>query len=85
MTAERLGRRAYALEYEPAYVDVCIRRWQDYTRQEAVLEGDGRSWAEIRAERLRSMPMEALHRADPAPLEDDGDGAAWVALCESNP
>ena len=28
LAAERVGRRAYALELEPCYVDVAIRRWQ---------------------------------------------------------
>ena len=52
MAAEKLGRRGYGLEYDPAYVDVCIRRWEACTKLEAILEGDGRTWSEIRAERL---------------------------------
>ena len=56
MAADKLGRIAYLLEYEPNYVDVTIRRWQRATNLEATLEGDGRTWEEIRAERLDTGP-----------------------------
>jgi hypothetical protein len=36
MAAERVGRRAYCLEIDPCYVDVTIRRWQAFTRRDAV-------------------------------------------------
>jgi DNA modification methylase len=36
LAAERVGRRAYGLELEPRYVDVTIRRWQAFTRRDAV-------------------------------------------------
>jgi DNA modification methylase len=36
MAAERVGRRAYAFELEPRYVDVAIRRWQAFTRRDAI-------------------------------------------------
>ena len=36
IAAERLGRRCYALEIEPRYVQVCIERWQGFTGREAV-------------------------------------------------
>jgi DNA modification methylase len=52
MAAEKVGRIAYGLEIEPAYVDVSIRRWQAYTKSDAVLEGDGRTFDEIAAERM---------------------------------
>ncbi len=31
MAAERLGRRALLMEIDPAYCDVIVRRWQEYT------------------------------------------------------
>jgi DNA modification methylase len=52
MAAEKVGRRGYGLEFEPRYVDAAIRRWQAFTKAEATLEGDGRTFAEIAAERL---------------------------------
>lgn len=39
IAAEMTGRSCHALELNPAYVDVTIRRWQDFTGEEARLEG----------------------------------------------
>jgi DNA modification methylase len=36
LAAERVGRRARALEIDPRYVDVSIRRWQAFTARDAV-------------------------------------------------
>jgi DNA modification methylase len=52
LAAERTGRRAAAIEIDPLYVDTAIRRWQAFTGKTAVLAGDGRSFEEIRAERV---------------------------------
>jgi DNA modification methylase len=49
---ERRGRKARLMEIDPKYADVIIRRFQEYTGKRAVLDGDGRSFAEIGAERL---------------------------------
>ncbi len=53
IAAEMTGRRCFAIELNPAYVDVAVRRWQAFTGQEAVLQADGRSFDEVAAERLR--------------------------------
>ena len=42
------------MELDPGYVDVAVTRWQDFTGEAAMLEGDGRSFAEIAAERSAS-------------------------------
>jgi DNA modification methylase len=52
MACETTGRCCFAAELSPQFVDVIIRRWQDFTGQEATLEGDGRAFAEIAAERV---------------------------------
>lgn len=52
LAAERTGRRAAGLELEPAYVDVAIDRWRAKTGNAAVLAGDGRTFDEVRADRL---------------------------------
>jgi hypothetical protein len=54
LAAERVGRIAYCLEYEPQYVDVAIVRWQQLTKLEATLEGDGRTFEEIGQFRVKS-------------------------------
>ena len=45
------GRSVYAVELNPAYVDVAVQRWQEFTGQTATLEGDGRTFAEIKGQR----------------------------------
>jgi DNA modification methylase len=51
IAAERLGREGRGIELSPAYVDVAVKRWQDFTGQAATLESDGRTFAELEAER----------------------------------
>jgi len=51
IAAERSGRRCYGIELDPLYVDVIVRRWQAFTRGEAVHEASGRSFNQIQAER----------------------------------
>lgn len=83
MAAEKVGRRCYGIEYEPAYVDVIVRRWQAYTHQDAVLLGDGRSFDEIAAERLVAPDS---HVAAPAkklaPRADESADNDWIRLCD---
>jgi DNA modification methylase len=52
IAAERTGRKAALLELDPRYVDVIVERWQAETGRDAVLDGDGRSFAAVKAERL---------------------------------
>jgi DNA modification methylase len=52
IAAEMTGRACHAIELNPAYVDVAVRRWQDFTGQKARLDGDGRSFDEIAAVRV---------------------------------
>jgi DNA modification methylase len=49
------GRCVYAIELSPAYVDVAVKRWQAFTGQSATLEGDGRTFEELDAERHASI------------------------------
>lgn len=43
IAAEQLGRRCFAVELVPQYVDVAVRRWQDFTGKAGVLERTGDS------------------------------------------
>lgn len=52
IAAEMTGRHCYAIELNPAYVDVAVKRWQDFTGHDAMLEGDGRTFNEIAASRV---------------------------------
>jgi DNA modification methylase len=51
IACEKAGRQARLIELEPKYCDVVIRRWQEFIGREATLDGDGRSFAAIAAER----------------------------------
>ena len=51
IACEKAGRQARLIELEPKYCDVIIRRWQEFTGKEASLDGDGRSFTAIAAER----------------------------------
>jgi DNA modification methylase len=53
IAAEMTGRLVHAIEIDPAYVDVAIKRWQDFTGNIALLEADGRSFEAVAAERQR--------------------------------
>ena len=50
IAGEMTGRSVHAIELNPAYVDVAVKRWQDFTGQ-ATLDGDGRTFADVEAER----------------------------------
>jgi DNA modification methylase len=52
MAGEANGRRVYAMEISPAYVDVAIERWQNSTGKDAILDSDRRTFATVKAERL---------------------------------
>lgn len=52
IAGEMTGRHIYAVELNPAYVDVAVKRWQDFTGQQAVLESDGRTFADVAAQRV---------------------------------
>lgn len=51
LAAERVGRCAYGIEIDPLYVDVAIRRWQEFTGFDAVLERTDRTFDELSIER----------------------------------
>ena len=47
IAAERTGRRCYALELDPGYVDTAIRRWQSLTGDKARHAATGRSFDDL--------------------------------------
>lgn len=62
LAAEKVGRTACGIEYEPAYVDVAVKRWQELTKRDATLTSDGRTFDEIAAERSKSPPVNEERR-----------------------
>jgi DNA modification methylase len=56
IAAERTGRKARALEIDPDYVDVAVRRWQAYTGKSAMLAGSGKTFETIAEQRSADQP-----------------------------
>jgi DNA modification methylase len=50
LAAERVGRRACGLEIEPRFVDLAVRRWQAFTRRDAIHDESGRTFDELAME-----------------------------------
>lgn len=53
MAAEKTGRSCYTMELQPRYVDVILRRWQEFTGKQATLESDGRTFAECQSSKKK--------------------------------
>jgi DNA modification methylase len=51
IACEKTGRQARLVEFDPRYVDTIILRWQEFSGGTATLDGDGRSYDGIAAER----------------------------------
>ena len=49
VAAEQTGCRCYAMELSPNYVDVAVRRWQQFTGKRAVLEATGEPFPDAAA------------------------------------
>jgi DNA modification methylase len=74
IAAEMMNRYCLAIELAPAYVDVCVERWQTFAKGEAVLVGDGRTFAEITKARKRGKDAPG-HSGKPVPWQHaNGNG-----------
>ena len=51
IAAEMIGRRCFALEIDPAHVDVAVLRWQTFTGQTATLAATGQTFEQVKAQR----------------------------------
>jgi DNA modification methylase len=51
IACEQRGVACRGMELEPRFCDVIVRRWQEFTGQEATLEEDGRTFAQVKEER----------------------------------
>jgi DNA modification methylase len=47
MGAERTGRVCFSMELSPAYVDVAVKRWQEFTGKDAIHEASGKTFKEL--------------------------------------
>jgi DNA modification methylase len=58
IAAEKTGRKARALEIDPTYVDVAVRRWQAYAGKPAILAGSGTTF-EATEDQRTAKPLAA--------------------------
>ena len=61
LAADKTHRVCYAIEIDPRYMDVALRRWMNETGKMPVLESSGKSFEEVSAERLTGEPKEESH------------------------
>jgi DNA modification methylase len=47
IACEKTGRQARLIELDPKFADVIVKRWEEYTGQHAVREGDGVKFVEL--------------------------------------
>lgn len=53
IAAETTGRRARLLEYDPAYCDTIVRRWETFTGKRATLAATGEPFEDVEEERMQ--------------------------------
>ena len=53
ITGEKTGRHCRGIELDPLYVEVILRRYEAVTKQSAVLESTGETFAELALRRER--------------------------------
>lgn len=51
IAAQMNKRICHAIELNPAYCDVAVRRWEEFTGQKAILDGTDQTFEEVRAAR----------------------------------
>jgi DNA modification methylase len=68
LAAEKTGRRAYAMDLDPKYVQTAIRRWERYTGKKAVLAETGQTFQDL-IEAGRPESPDKPHMAAAAPME----------------
>ena len=69
IAAEKTGRQARCIEYEPKYCDVIVRRWQAYIGKAAMFDGTDLSFEDFEGARSSSAadrPATLLPTAAPA-------------------
>ncbi|ANK80858.1 MAG: DNA methylase N-4 [Rhizobiales bacterium NRL2] len=66
IAAEQVGRKARLLEFDPAYCDTIVRRWERITGKQPTLAATGARFEDVEEERLAEI--------EPGPAEELGSG-----------
>jgi len=64
IAAERTGRKARALEIDPSYVDVSVKRWQAYTGKQAKLASTDETYEDVEARQASARQSEQTPSAE---------------------
>lgn len=59
IACEQEGRACHAIELNPAYVDVAVTRWENFTGQTATLEETGETFVQVLARRRPNAKINA--------------------------
>ncbi len=51
IACQKRGRAARLAEIDPRYADVVVRRWQEFTGSQALLDGTAQAFTELERER----------------------------------
>jgi DNA modification methylase len=54
IAAEKHNIQGFIMEFDPKFADVIIKRWQDFTGQQATLEATGQTYDQLEAERCKA-------------------------------
>ena len=63
IAAETVGRVCLAMEISPDYCDVAVLRWQQFTGEVAVLEGEDQTFDDVAAMRMASKAVTAADQS----------------------
>jgi len=55
IVCEKTDRRSFLMERDPGYVDVIVRRWQEFTGKQATHEATGQTFDEVEGERIEEV------------------------------
>ena len=55
IAAETCKRRCYAMELSPVFVDVAVKRWQNFTGEQAIHQATGKNFNELEAEQAATQ------------------------------
>ena len=77
IACEILKRRCYAMEIAPEYVDLAVKRWEDFTGQKAT--GSGNAMA--RKQRTIPRAPSRKRKASARPVPPRPKGEAQRVLC----
>jgi len=60
IAAEKTGRIARLLEYDPLYCDTIVRRWERFTGKKVVHVETGATFEDVEEQRLSHHPVEGV-------------------------